>query len=341
MGVHDAQQVCETASKQSNDPPLSRGYTLKNGEDSMKLLELMELGTKLSYLVNRERQLQALVDKKKVIITKTSIRKYLHLEDAGGTDCLPTATIFERAGKDGTPITTQPSSFRPQKKQSRRKQRKETEVSQDDTQHDDSVPTPSNDPPLSGENRMQLTKLMILCTNLQKQVLELEKANDALAKEIAGLKKRVQKLERKKKSRQHDVLFGNEVFDDMIEKDQDVIPKEVSIAAPSTTVVPPPSPLQSTATTTPSIILKAKGITFRDAGESTTRAPTSVSSSSIKDKGKAKMDEPEVPLKKKDQIALDEEMARNIEAQIQAELIEEERLARKKEEKANIALIES
>ncbi|GJV80209.1 putative ribonuclease H-like domain-containing protein [Tanacetum coccineum] len=53
------------------------------------------------------------------------------------------------------------------------------------------------------------------------------------------------------------------------------------------------------------------------------------------------MVEPEVPLKKKDQVALDEEMARNLEAQLQAELIKEERLARQKEEEANIALIES
>ncbi|GJW58251.1 reverse transcriptase domain-containing protein, partial [Tanacetum coccineum] len=53
------------------------------------------------------------------------------------------------------------------------------------------------------------------------------------------------------------------------------------------------------------------------------------------------MVEPKVPLKKKDQVALDEEMARNLEAQLQAELIEEERLARQKEEEANIALIES
>ncbi|GJQ99453.1 hypothetical protein Tco_0522438 [Tanacetum coccineum] len=53
------------------------------------------------------------------------------------------------------------------------------------------------------------------------------------------------------------------------------------------------------------------------------------------------MIKPEVPLKKKDQVALDEEMARNLEAQLQAKLIEEERLARKKEEEANIALIES
>ncbi|GKA69591.1 hypothetical protein Tco_0775655, partial [Tanacetum coccineum] len=47
------------------------------------------------------------------------------------------------------------------------------------------VPVPSNDPLLSGEDRMQLTELMILCTNLQKQVLDLEKAKDAQAKEIA------------------------------------------------------------------------------------------------------------------------------------------------------------
>ncbi|GJV60442.1 hypothetical protein Tco_1466542 [Tanacetum coccineum] len=101
------------------------------------------------------------------------------------------------------------------------------------------------------------------------------------------------------------------------------------------------TPVQSTTTTALLAIPKAKGLSFRDVGKSTSRTPTSASSSSIKDKGKAKMDEPEVPLKKKDQIALDEEMARNLEARIQAELIEEERLARKKKEEDNIALIES
>ncbi|GJY17253.1 hypothetical protein Tco_0388744, partial [Tanacetum coccineum] len=47
-----------------------------------------------------------------------------------------------------------------------------------------------------------------------------------------------------------------------------------------------------------------------------------------KDKGKAKTVELEKPLKKKDQIAFDEEVARNLEAQLQAELEEEERLSR-------------
>ncbi|GKC22533.1 hypothetical protein Tco_1024683, partial [Tanacetum coccineum] len=53
------------------------------------------------------------------------------------------------------------------------------------------------------------------------------------------------------------------------------------------------------------------------------------------------MGEPKVPLKKKDQVALDEEIARNLKAQLQAELIEEERISRLKEEEANIALLES
>ncbi|GKD83018.1 hypothetical protein Tco_1349857 [Tanacetum coccineum] len=89
LGDVDAQTRFKTISKQSNDPPLSRGYTLGSGEDTK------------AKTVNGERQLQALVDKKKVIITETSIRSDLHLEDAGGTDCLPTATTFEELTRMG------------------------------------------------------------------------------------------------------------------------------------------------------------------------------------------------------------------------------------------------
>ncbi|GKF24793.1 hypothetical protein Tco_0080687, partial [Tanacetum coccineum] len=74
-------------------------------------------------------------------------------------------------------------------------------ISQVETEHEESVPTPSNDPQPSGEDSMQLTDLMVLCTKLQTQVLDLQKAKDAQAKEIAALKKRIQRLERKKMSR--------------------------------------------------------------------------------------------------------------------------------------------
>ncbi|GJY59906.1 putative ribonuclease H-like domain-containing protein [Tanacetum coccineum] len=48
LGGAEAQTRFEAASKQSNDPPLSRVNTLRSGEDSMKLKELMEFCTKLS-----------------------------------------------------------------------------------------------------------------------------------------------------------------------------------------------------------------------------------------------------------------------------------------------------
>ncbi|GJS74073.1 hypothetical protein Tco_0706914 [Tanacetum coccineum] len=104
-----------------------------------------------------------------------------------------------------------------------------------------------------------------------------------------------------------------------------------------------PKAVTSTATTTTTTRPKARGVVVQDPSEfKTTSLPLQASQHpQAKDKGKAIMVEPQRPLKKKDQVALDEEMAINLEAQLQAELIEEERLARKKEEEANIALIES
>ncbi|GJX72960.1 hypothetical protein Tco_0311555 [Tanacetum coccineum] len=46
--------------------------------------------------VNGEVELQALVDGKKIIITESTVRRDLQLEDAKCVDCLPNATIFEQ-----------------------------------------------------------------------------------------------------------------------------------------------------------------------------------------------------------------------------------------------------
>ncbi|GJW16400.1 hypothetical protein Tco_0020533 [Tanacetum coccineum] len=55
--------------------------------------------------VNGEQQLQALVDGKKIIITKASLRRDLQLEDAKGVDCLLTAIIFEQLTLMGAKTT--------------------------------------------------------------------------------------------------------------------------------------------------------------------------------------------------------------------------------------------
>ncbi|GJV77738.1 hypothetical protein Tco_1509322 [Tanacetum coccineum] len=83
---------------------------------------------------------------------------------------------------------------------------------------------------------------------------------------------------------------------------------------------------------------KVKGIVFKEPVESTTTTTVSSQQPSqvkVQDKGKGKMVEPEKPMKKKELIRLDEEIA----SKLQAEFDEEVRLARekaKKEEEANI-----
>nr|GEW85363.1 putative ribonuclease H-like domain-containing protein [Tanacetum cinerariifolium] len=90
----------------------------------------------------------------------------------------------------------------------------------------------SNDPllvrvntPQSDEDSQKLTELMELCTKLQQMVLDLETTKTTQAMEIESLKRRVKKLERRKRSKTHglkklykmlfdvaDDLRGEEVF---------------------------------------------------------------------------------------------------------------------------------
>nr|GEV67124.1 ribonuclease H-like domain-containing protein [Tanacetum cinerariifolium] len=55
-----------------------------------------EQATVKAKTVNGEGHLQALVDGKKILITKSTIRRDLQLEDVEGVDCLPNAAIFEQ-----------------------------------------------------------------------------------------------------------------------------------------------------------------------------------------------------------------------------------------------------
>ncbi|GKB72221.1 putative ribonuclease H-like domain-containing protein, partial [Tanacetum coccineum] len=61
--------------------------------------------------VNREVQLQALVDGKKIIVTEASVRRDLQLNDEEGTDFLPNATIFEELTRMGYEKLSQKLTF--------------------------------------------------------------------------------------------------------------------------------------------------------------------------------------------------------------------------------------
>ncbi|GJS77166.1 hypothetical protein Tco_0727047 [Tanacetum coccineum] len=197
---------------------------LEKPEESDGFAEIIDVlkASSVSYALTVN-PLQALVDKKRVIVTESSIRRDLHLDDAEGTDCLPTATIFKngarmgfhllkkcgerfRSSTDSTPypLLIKPSSSFPTPKRIKsdlRRLRDRRQRFLKMRQGTRRVYQPFNDPQSSGEDSMQLTKLMVLCTKLQTQVLDLQKAKDAQAKEIAALKKRIQRLERRKISR--------------------------------------------------------------------------------------------------------------------------------------------
>nr|GFD30460.1 hypothetical protein [Tanacetum cinerariifolium] len=75
------------------------------------------------------------------------------------------------------PISTEPSTSKPQKKHKpKRKHTKEPEVphTKSQAEHNVPLPSPSHDPLPSDEDSLKLKKLMDLCTNLSNKVLDLE-----------------------------------------------------------------------------------------------------------------------------------------------------------------------
>nr|GEV10783.1 putative ribonuclease H-like domain-containing protein [Tanacetum cinerariifolium] len=67
---------------------------------------------------------------------------------------------------------------------------KETKVPYIEPQIEEHIPTPSHDPLPSGENRMQLSELMEICTKLSDSVLSLEQIKTNQAAKIEKLKQR-------------------------------------------------------------------------------------------------------------------------------------------------------
>ncbi|GJR62117.1 putative ribonuclease H-like domain-containing protein [Tanacetum coccineum] len=265
--------------------------------------------------VNGEVQLQALVDRKKIVVIEASIRRDLQLEDTNGVDCLPNAIIFEQLTLMGyeklsQKLTFYKAFFSPQWKflihtilqclsaktttwnefssnvafaiiclannqkfnfskyifESMMKnldsavkflmkpKKKDTQIPQssvpsnnivEEAINEENVPTHSNDPLLSGKDRLKLKELMALCTNLQNRV-------GLSARVISSEDKGLGEEDASKQGRKiHDIdaneditlenfhdedMFDTGVFnDEEVFTGQDMAEKEVSTADPITT----------------------------------------------------------------------------------------------------------
>ncbi|GJZ08432.1 hypothetical protein Tco_0542715 [Tanacetum coccineum] len=112
----------------------------------------------------------------------------------------------------------------------------------DEVANAEHVPTHSNDPLFSGEDRLQLKKLLELCTRLSERVLDLENTKTSQAAEITKLNERVKKLERRNKSRtprlkrtySYGSIHGYDTFPNKRDKVNDASILNVAIAVVST-----------------------------------------------------------------------------------------------------------
>ncbi|GJZ69456.1 hypothetical protein Tco_0633006 [Tanacetum coccineum] len=184
---------------------------------------------------------------------------------------------------------------------------------------------------VSGEDNMKLKELMDICAKLSDRVLALENTNTSQAAEIATLKERVMKLEKKRRSRTYKPrrLYKVGLSRRIASSD------DASLGAQEDASKQGRKIADLDVDTEVTLIDKTQGRNDEDLmfdtgvlnGDEVFQELAS-QLPQVKDKGKAKMVEPEKPLKNKDHIATDEEVSRNLEAQLQAELEEEERLSR-------------
>ncbi|GJX88701.1 hypothetical protein Tco_0340715 [Tanacetum coccineum] len=227
---------------------------------------------------------------------KSSIRRDLHLDDAEGTDCLPTATIFKelaRMGKRKGCSSKGDCFFKEE----------DPEVGKEEM----SRPT--------GLKRLKKVGMFRRVVSFEDQE-SLGDPEDASkqGRSITDLDKDddVTLVDETQERQDYELMFDTGVLDadempveaKVDEKDEQSTKLDDSTAAKPKVV--------TTAATTTTIRPKARGVVVQEPSEF--RALQEVQPSISKDKGKSIMIVPEVPLKRKDQISLDEQIARDIQA---------------------------
>nr|GEU66870.1 hypothetical protein [Tanacetum cinerariifolium] len=310
--------------------------------------------------INEDVRLQALVDGKNVIVNEASIRRDLRLDDAEGTACLLNADIFEELARIGTTMASAIICLANNQKFTFSKyifecMMKNLEVrvkflmyprfvqvfiinQLGDMSHHKGIFVNQS---LTKKGRMN-DQDMFGVNNLD---------GDAIVVDVSAREKEEQseKVVEKEVSTADPVTTAGEVV-----TTADV---EVSVALTTTTTADDEWTFAQTLieikdakpkalTTAATIVLllampKEKGIIMQEPFKTPSPKPivSSQQPSQPKDKGKAKMVEPERPLKWKEHIIMDEQIARDFEAQMQAGLEEEQRIAKQKEKEANIAMI--
>nr|GFB85841.1 hypothetical protein [Tanacetum cinerariifolium] len=198
-----------------------------------------------------------------------------------------------------TPIPNEPSSSQPQRKHKpRRKQRMETKVSPTETNTEEHVPTPFNDPLPSGEEIIDID--VDAEVNLEN-VYNLDMAHEET---VLSMK---------------DVDVQSDRIEDVVKDVEDIVATAENVKGINVATIPQISrddvKLAQTLIEIKTAKPKAKRVTMQEPSEFRTTLPLQ-SSLPSQDKDK----EPKMPLTRKEQIALDEEVSRGLEAEWNADM---------------------
>nr|GEV28510.1 hypothetical protein [Tanacetum cinerariifolium] len=171
--------------------------------------------------VNDNVRLQALIDGKKVVITEASIRHDLKLNDAKGTSCLPNAMIFEESKH---------KPMRKEKKERKETEVSPIELPTEKnvpTPSSDPLPSGEDSMPLK-ELMVLCTNLSNKVLDLENEVIEVKSSHKA---KIAELESRVEKLEEENRSLTKELKSSNSKVESLAVKetvvDKEKSPKQV------------------------------------------------------------------------------------------------------------------
>nr|GEZ90758.1 hypothetical protein [Tanacetum cinerariifolium] len=261
-------------------------------------------------------RLQALMDRKKVIITKDSIRQALLLDDADSVDCLPNEEIFAELARMGYEKPSINSSM----------------ASAviclatvgDLSFHNTKYTSPALAQKVFANMRRVGKGFSRTCATLTKQVANLEQDKVAQAKEITKLKQRVRRLEKKRQFKSSglkrlrkgrldesqakvyhlDLEHADKVLS--MQESDEAEPAEVEEVIKVVTVAKLMTEVVTTATTTTIVApvpkasapRKRRGVIIQDPKEAATASLSVQSDVKSKDKGKGILVEEPKPLKR-------------------------------------------
>ncbi|GJZ52667.1 retrovirus-related pol polyprotein from transposon TNT 1-94, partial [Tanacetum coccineum] len=292
LGDVNAQTRFEITSKQSIDPPLSRGYTLGSGEDSMKLIGIDE-------------------------ILYTTV---LDLQKAKDAQAKEIAALKKRIQRLERRKMSRPTGLKRLRKISMSRR-----VESSEDQESLGAPEDASKQGRSIEDIDTDVDVTLVDETQERQDDDLMFDTGVLEDDEMPVEAKV--VGKGEQSTKPDDSTAGEA---VTKPDDSTAGEAVTTANVESSAVP---------TTIEEIILAQTLIHIKVAKPKvlTTAATTTTTTRIIR---RAKARKETIPLKRKDQIALDEQIARDIQAKLDAELLEEQKLARKQEEEANIALIE-